>query len=99
MMLNRDQVELIQQEIDGANTPDGSAACRSLLEQDAEARALEAELRQVTRFLGRVEQRHPPPGLRQAILNALPRQARRADRKSTRLNSSHIQKSRMPSSA
>ena len=35
----------------------------------------------------------------EAILGALPVLALEADRKSTRLNSSHIQKSRMPSSA
>src|SRR4029077_13794828 len=46
-MLSRDQVELIQQEIDGANTPEGSAAFRSLIEQDPEARAMVAELRRV----------------------------------------------------
>ncbi len=75
-MLNRDQIELIQREIDGANTPDESAAFRSLLEKDPEARALEADLRQVTALLGRVEERAPPPHLRRAILEALPPPAR-----------------------
>ena len=46
-MLNPDQVELLHREIDGANTPEESAAVRSLIESDAEARALEADLRHV----------------------------------------------------
>jgi len=74
--LNQDQIELIQQEIDGANTPEESAACRSLIEGDAEAKAFETELRYVTLLFDRVGEREPPPHLRQAILDALPRQAR-----------------------
>ena len=74
-MLNRDQIELIHREIDGANTPQESAAVRSLLEQDTEARALEADLRHVARLFHQVGEREPPPHLKQAILAALPRQA------------------------
>ena len=74
-MLSRDQIELIHQEIDGANTPEGSAAFRSLMEKDPEARALAAELRQVAGLFDQVGEREPPPQLRRAILDALPQQA------------------------
>src|SRR5690242_10391706 len=75
-MLRRDQVELIQQEIDGANTPEGSAALRSLMEQDPEARAMAAELRRVATLFAQVAEREPPARLKRAILDALPQPAR-----------------------
>lgn len=75
-MLNPDQVELLHREIDGANTPEESAAVRSLIESDAEARELEADLRHVTEIFDRVGTTEPPPHLRRAILDALPRQDR-----------------------
>ena len=75
-MLNRDQIELIHREIDGANTSQESAAFRSLMEEDAEARALEADLRNVTQLFDRAGEREPPPRLKQAILEALPQRAR-----------------------
>ncbi len=75
-MLNRHQIDLIHQEMDGANTPEGSAAFRSLLQQDPEARALAAELRQVAGLMGQVGAREPPPRLERAILDALPQPAR-----------------------
>src|SRR5690349_18822815 len=76
VMLTRDQVELIQQEIDGANTPAASAALRSLLEQDPEARAMAAELRRVAGLFAQVAEREPPPRLKRAILDALSQPAR-----------------------
>src|SRR6266581_5493815 len=75
-MLSRDQVELIQQEIDGANTPEGSAALRSLIEQNPEAGAMAAELRRVAALFGQVAEREPPARLKRAILDALPQPAR-----------------------
>src|SRR5260370_35774152 len=74
-MRSRDQVELIQQEIDGANSPEGSAALRSLLERDPEARAMAAELRRVAGLFAQVAERQPPPHLKWAILDALPQPA------------------------
>lgn len=71
-MLNQEQIELINQEIDGANTAEQSAAFRALVEQNPEARTLAAELRSVALTLDRVGQRDPPPRLKQAILAALP---------------------------
>ncbi len=77
-MLNRDQIALIHQEVDGANSAEESAALRTLIEGSPEAKALEADLRQVTQLFDRVGQREPPPHLRQAILDALPQQPRAA---------------------
>jgi hypothetical protein len=74
-VLNQDQIELIHREIDGANTPDESTACRRLIEHDSEARALEADLRHVTQLVDRVGTAEPPGHLRRAILDALPRRA------------------------
>jgi hypothetical protein len=73
-MLNRDQIDLIHREIDGANAPEESAACRSLIAESAEARALEADLRHVAQLFDRVGTAEPPAHLRRAILDALPRQ-------------------------
>jgi anti-sigma factor RsiW len=75
-VLNPDQIELLHREIDGANSPEESAAVRSLIESDAEARALEADLRHVTEMFDQVGTTDPPPHLRQAILDGLPRQDR-----------------------
>jgi len=82
-MLNRDQIELIHREIDGTNTPEGHAAFRSLMVADPEARALEADLREVTRLFHQAGEREPPPHLKQAILDALPVPARAAPRTET----------------
>ncbi len=70
-MLNRDQVELIQREIDGANTPDDSARVRALVAADPEAQALLAELYQVARAFEWVGERAPSPRLKRAILAAV----------------------------
>lgn len=75
-MLNRKQIELIHQEMDGVNTPAESAAFRSLIEKNSEARALEAELRNVTLLLDRVGSIDPPRHMTEAILNALPQEGR-----------------------
>ncbi len=69
--MNKEQVELIQREIDGANTPDDSARVRALVAADPEAQALLAELNQVARTFERVGERTPSPQLKQAILAAL----------------------------
>ena len=75
-MLSRDQIELIHREIDEANTPQESAAFRALMDENGEARALEADLRQVAGLLGQAGAREPPPHLKRAILDALPQPAR-----------------------
>ncbi|HEX9780470.1 MAG TPA: hypothetical protein VGB20_04570, partial [bacterium] len=74
-MLNRDQIALVHRETDGANTPEESSAFKALMEQNAEARELAAELRDVARLCDLVEERAPPPHLRRTILDALPQPA------------------------
>ena len=71
-MLNRDQIELIQRETDGANTPGDSARVRALVAADAEAQALARELSEVAELFERVGERAPPPRLKHAILAQLP---------------------------
>ena len=71
-MLTPHQVELIQREIDGANTPTESVAVRAMLATDPEAQALAAELRTVVSAFERVGERAPPPRLKHAILAQLP---------------------------
>ena len=86
-MLTQYQIELIHREIDGANTPEESAALRSLIESDAEARSLYADLRHVIRLFDLAGETEPPPHLRQAILDALPQPAPAASRTESRWTS------------
>lgn len=74
-MLSRDQIELIHREIDGENTPEESAAFGSLIEENPEAKALEASLRDMTTLFDIVGQREPPQHLKQTILDGLPQRA------------------------
>jgi len=89
-MLSQNQVELIHQEIDGANTPEGSAAFRSLVERDPEARALAAELRRVAELFGQVGEREAPPHLKRTILDALPQPVRASPRSTARRGGSNV---------
>ena len=75
-MLNRNQIELIHQEMDGVNTPAETAAYRSLIEKDPEARALETDLRSVTQLLDRAGSIDPPRHMTEAILRTIPQQVR-----------------------
>lgn len=70
-MLTQDQIELIHREIDGENSPVDSAAFRSLVEREPQARALASDLRHLAGLLDKVPDRAPPPGLRAAIVNAI----------------------------
>src|SRR5687767_6180889 len=70
-MLRPEDIELIHREIDGENTPESSAAFRSLVDRDSEARALAADLREIAALFGKVEERPSPPHLRHAIVAAL----------------------------
>ena len=76
MRLSQDQVELVHREMDGANTPEASAAFRSLVENDPEAGALAADLRRLAGLFAQVGERETPSHLKQAILDALPQPAR-----------------------
>lgn len=65
--------ELLQQEIDGANTEAESVELRALVERDAAARLELEQLRRLAATLDRVEPLEPPPGLRREILDILGR--------------------------
>src|SRR5258708_8013534 len=75
-MLTRDQVEAIEQEIEGEKRADGRAALGWLRARDPEARAMAAELRRVAGVFAQVAERQPSPHLKWAILDALPQPAR-----------------------
>lgn len=70
-MLTPDQIELIHKEVDGENTAVESAAFRTLVEREPEARALEAELRSLAAAFQQAGDRVPHPRLRPAILEAV----------------------------
>ena len=74
-MLQQQQIELIHREIDGATTPDESAAARKLVAEDPEARALDADLRRVGRLFQQVGSREPPIHPKQNIMAAVARSA------------------------
>jgi len=63
--------ELIQQEIDGANSEAEGAALQAVLERDPAARQDLEQLRQLATTLETIEPLQPPPGLRQEILDKL----------------------------
>jgi hypothetical protein len=75
-VLSPREIELIHQEMDGVSTPAERAAFRSLIESNGEARALEADMRDVTLLLDRVESVDPPRHMTETILDALPQQVR-----------------------
>jgi hypothetical protein len=79
-VLKEKQIELIHQELDDANTPTERVAFKSLIEIDPEARALDADLRNVSQLLDDVGSVDPPRDMKQAILDALPRPARARSR-------------------
>jgi len=75
-MLTPEQIALIQQEVDGANSPADQAACRELLARDPDAWALATELTALAAQLSAAGERAPPPGLRHAILERYATQSR-----------------------
>jgi len=66
-----DQLELIHQEIDGANSEVESARLREHLRNDPDAEQLHADLSQLNNVLKQVEDVPAPEGLRQNLLAAL----------------------------
>jgi len=66
-----DEIESIHREVDGLNTPDESAAVRSLVEKSPEARRQYEQLRVINSALARIERVAPPDTLRPAILKAV----------------------------
>ena len=72
----------------------GAVACAAALPLAVLALAVTADYAKVSHFRGRVQQATDA-----ASVAAAEAVARQPDRKSTRLNSSHVSQSRMPSSA
>lgn len=72
-MLDKKQVDLINQEVDGTNTEKEKAAVRKLLEKSADARILIQELNSLKTFFKELKPLDPPSYLKHHILNALPR--------------------------
>jgi hypothetical protein len=70
-MLTPYQVELIQCEIDGENTPEASAEVQRLVETQPEALALMTSLRSLDSMFSEIPDRAVPPHVRQAIDKAV----------------------------
>jgi hypothetical protein len=64
-------IELIQQEIDGCNTPAQSAELRAYLEKHPEGLRCFNELNELSRSFGKMGQVEPPPELRALILERI----------------------------
>lgn len=77
-MIDDRSLELVHGSIDGENSAQEDAELRQRLESDAELRAIREQLLELHEALDRVEPVDPPPGLRQAILQAIrPKERRR----------------------
>ena len=70
-MLTTYQIELINREIDGENTPEASAEVRELVTSQAEALALLTNLQSLDALFREVPYREPAPSVRQAIDKAM----------------------------
>ena len=70
-MLTEYQVELIHREVDGENTPEASDEVRKLVAAEPEAQVLLNNLQSLDALFGEVPYREAPPGLREAINNAM----------------------------
>lgn len=69
---------LMQDELDGLNTPQQSARIQELLRENAAARARWSELQFLFQVLERVGSEEPPPDLASAMLASLPERPRPA---------------------
>ena len=70
-MLTEYQIELIHREIDGENTPKGTAEVRELVATQPEAQTLMTSLQSLDALFSEVPDREPPAGSRQAIYEAM----------------------------
>jgi hypothetical protein len=77
-MLTKYQLELINAEIDGENTPEASAEVRELVATQPEALTLMTNLQSLDALFREVPNREPPAGSRQAIYWAMSRNKRDA---------------------
>jgi hypothetical protein len=86
-MIEERYIELMNKEMDGANTPDESAALRSFLASSEEARRAYDELRGVARMFTAAGEIAPPHDMKSAIMAAIAerealREFRRTERRS-----------------
>ena len=84
-MIEERYIELMNKELDGVNTPDGSAALRSFLAASEEARRAYDELRGIAGIFAAAGDVMPPPDMKRTIMAAVAerealRGARRAER-------------------
>jgi hypothetical protein len=76
-MIDDRSLELVHGAIDGENSAQEDAELKRLMESDTDLRAIHDQLVKLNETLDMVEPVDPPPGLRQAILDAvLPRERR-----------------------
>ncbi len=85
-MIEKRYIELMNKELDGANTPDESAALRSFLASSEEARRMYDELRGVAGMFAAAGEVTPPRDMKRTIMAAIAgreafRGARRAERR------------------
>lgn len=76
--MNAAELDLMQRELDGENSPEESRRLQSLLAENGEARQLYDELSAVDSHLRQAEMVEPPAWLKRSIMDSLP--ARRTDR-------------------
>jgi len=70
-MIDKRYIELMNKELDGANTPDESAALRSFLASSEEARRMYDELRGVAGMFAAAGEVAPPRDMKRAIMAAI----------------------------
>jgi len=70
-MIEKKYVELINMEIDGANSPDDSEKLKAYLAKNPEARNLYKELIKTSRLLDKAGDIEPPANMKTNILNSL----------------------------
>ena len=81
-MIDKRYIELINGEVDGANTPEESSELRRYLEGHSEAQRYYEELREIGRTFAEMKDVDPPRDLKGAILASVARMKRRPQRES-----------------
>ncbi len=72
--MNEHDLDLLHREVDGLTTDAENERLRSLLESDHELRVAHDELQAVKVAFAAFQEKEPPPGLKDAIMRALPEQ-------------------------
>ena len=77
-MIDDQDERLLQDELDGVATPEGSKRLRDRLAQSAEVRARQRELETTARALGQVRMEEAPAALKEGVMAAIAAAERRA---------------------